>query len=428
MDTLSSESLESVETGPLYCYRHPQVETSLRCNRCNKPICAKCAMRTPVGFRCPECMQQLEERFYSQAQGDFINPYARPLTKPLITYILIGTIVLIWLAQELAGGSTNDEVLVKFGANYGPGILQQGELWRLLTSMFLHIGPRHLIFNSIGLIAFGFEIESLYGRWRYLAIYLLSGLFGSLASFAIRGWGTYSAGASGAIFGVIGMQLAFFWFYRQRMGEFGRQKRNSIFTLIAISLVLGFTVMPSDNYAHMGGLLAGFVLGYGLAPRYRVDQTSTPLRIIDEGSLLRRWWVSVAGVIVLVGGLWLALSYWSGGWWQGPLGDGFGGGIATLEFGQTVQSTLADPEGDLWAFEGEAGQRVSLRATSQAMGPYLALIDPAEEVLTESLDSGPDYAQIENYTLPISGRYFVFFIGQDERVGVYELTLSLELE
>jgi membrane associated rhomboid family serine protease len=264
-------------------------------------------------------MQQIEDRFYSQIQGEPVNPYARPLTKPLITYIMLGAIGLVWLAQELAGGSTNDQVLIRFGANYGPAILMNGEVWRLLTSMFLHIGVRHLVFNSIGLIAFGIEIEGLYGRWRYLFIYVLSGLFGSLASFALRGWGTYSAGASGAIFGVIGMQLAFFWFYRHRMGEFGRQKRKTILTLIAVSLVLGFTVLPADNYAHLGGLLAGFVLGYGLAPRYWVDNSTSPLRIIDKGSLLRRWWVALGGVIVLVGGLWLALSFWSGGWWWGPL-------------------------------------------------------------------------------------------------------------
>ncbi len=307
-----------VESEPLYCYRHPQVETSLRCNRCNKPICPKCAQRTPVGFRCPDCMLEIEDRYYSQVQGGYLLPYERPPAKPFFTYIFMGAIVLIWAAQEFAGGSTNDEVLINFGANYGPGILQ-GQVWRLFTSMFLHIGPQHLAFNCIGLLAFGFEMERLYGRWRYLVIYLLSGLFGSLASFAVRGGGTYSAGASGAIFGIVGMQAAFFLFYRHRLGEFGRQRRNMALILIGISLALGFSgIMPSDNWAHLGGFITGFIFGYLLAPRYWVDlATASSRRIVDRGSLRRRWWVPALGVATLIGGIWLALSFWSGGWWWG---------------------------------------------------------------------------------------------------------------
>lgn len=142
----------------LYCYRHPQIETSLHCNRCNKPMCAKCAQRTPVGFRCPDCMLEIEGRYYSQAKGSYILPYERPVAKPFFTYVFLGAIALVFVVEEVVGGSSNGEVLIKFGANYGPGLLQ-GELWRLFTSMFLHIGAQHLIFNSIGLLAFGFEME-----------------------------------------------------------------------------------------------------------------------------------------------------------------------------------------------------------------------------------------------------------------------------
>jgi len=197
------------EVEPIYCYRHPTVETGLRCNRCSKPICPKCAQRGPVGFRCPDCVIELEDRYYSQVQGE-LNPYDRPLHAPFFTYLLLGLNILIWAAMGLAGGSTNNEVLVRFGANYGP-LIMAGEYWRLFTSMFLHIGVQHLAFNMVGLVAFGFEMERIYGRYRYILIYLLAGLFGNVASFAIKGPFMYSAGASGAIFGVIGMNLAFFF-------------------------------------------------------------------------------------------------------------------------------------------------------------------------------------------------------------------------
>jgi membrane associated rhomboid family serine protease len=303
-------STKTAEVTPRYCYRHPQVETSLRCNRCNKPICLKCAQRTPVGFRCVECVLEIEDKYYINAKEGEINPFSHPLGKPLFSYILLGLIVIIWACMELAGGSTNSEVLIRFGANYGPLILE-GEFWRLFSSTFLHIGYQHLIFNFIALVMFGFEMERIYGHDRYLIIYFLSGLFGSLLSFAVNGPTQFSAGASGAIFGLIGLNLAFFFYYRRRLGEYARQRRKTILVLIGINLLLGYTVMPVDNMAHIGGLVAGFGLGYGLTPSYRVDLTTSPRRIIDRASLLKRWWVPILGIAVLGGGLWSAQVFWS---------------------------------------------------------------------------------------------------------------------
>jgi membrane associated rhomboid family serine protease len=302
--------IEPSEATPLYCYRHPQVETSLRCNRCNKPICPKCAQRTPVGFRCAECVSAIEDRYYIQVKDGEVNPFSRPLGKPLFSYIFLGLLVIVWASMELAGGSTNPEVLIRFGANYGSLILE-GEFWRLFSSTFLHIGIQHLVFNCIALLVFGFEMERIYGHDRYLIIYLLSGLFGSLLSFAVNGPAQFSAGASGAIFGLVGLNLAFFLYYRRRLGEYGRQRRKTILVLIGINLFLGYTVMPVDNMAHIGGLIAGFGLGYGLTPSYRVDTTTSPSRIIDRASLLNRWWVPALGLILLGAGLWGAMVFWA---------------------------------------------------------------------------------------------------------------------
>ena len=233
-----------------------------------------------------------------------------PLSKPIFTYILLAAIVAVWLLMELAGGSTNNQVLITFGANSGRHILLLGEVWRLFTSMFLHIGFAHLAFNAYALFIFGVEMERIYGPDRFIIIYILSGLFGSLASFAFRGPDVLSAGASGAIFGVIGMNLAYFIKHRDTLGQFGRQRMAGTLMIIGINLVFGFTMPGIDNLAHLGGLAAGFLLGYGMAPNYDVDRYSIPPRVMDTLSLSKRWWVPVLGAIALAGGVYLSISYW----------------------------------------------------------------------------------------------------------------------
>ncbi len=296
--------MDPAENGPTVCYRHPQVETGLRCNRCNRPICPRCARQTPVGYRCPDCIGQVQSHYTGQARN--LNPLSQGLHTPYFTPILVGSIVLIWLWMEMSGGSTNDQVLVDFGANYGPLILE-GEVWRFFTSMFLHIGLVHLIFNSFALIALGLDMERVYGPGRYIVVYVLTGLFGSLASFAQRGAYEFSAGASGAVFGVIGMDLAFFLLYRHDLGSWGRQKIRSTLWLIGINLMLGFTVVSINNTAHVGGLVSGFVLGYGLAPRYQVDPSGAR-QAIDRASLTRRWWVLALAILILALGTWWSVS------------------------------------------------------------------------------------------------------------------------
>lgn len=240
------------------------------------------------------------------------NPYLRiPLYQSFFTYILLVIIAGLWLWMTMAGGSTSGEVLVRFGANYGPLILD-GQNWRLFTSMFLHIGLTHLLFNAYALFVFGVEMERLYGPARFIVIYLLSGMFGNLLSFAVRGPNILSAGASGAIFGVIGMNLAYFMLHRESLGQMGRQRMMNTLLVIGINLVFGFTVPGIDNLAHLGGLLAGFALGYALSPRYQVvDQYTTSPRLVDSTSLLNRWWAPLGGVIVLAVGIPLVVAFWS---------------------------------------------------------------------------------------------------------------------
>ncbi len=176
-----------------------------------------------------------------------------------MTVIVINFVVLV--GMELAGGSTNPEVLLRFGAKYNP-LIWHGEWWRLFTMMFLHIGFIHLFFNSYALFVLGWAVEPFIGRLRYAALYLLSGISGSLLS-TIFSAAKISAGASGAIFGVAGAALAG---ELVRGGSFPNVLRRpygrALILFIAINLAFGFLVPFIDNSAHIGGAIAGFCLGY----------------------------------------------------------------------------------------------------------------------------------------------------------------------
>ena len=222
---------------------------------------------------------------------------ALPLGRPRLTYGLLAAIVLVFAAMTLAGGSTDTQVLVRFGAKDNV-LIAEGQVWRLFASMFLHIGVMHLVFNGYALLVLGTDVERLYGSARFLAIYLLAGLWGGLASFALSP--DLSAGASGAIFGLLGAMVAFLRRERRVFGSWGRQRLLNLLGVAALNLVLGFTVPGIDNFAHLGGLFSGAVLGWALAPRYQVawDDRYGP-HLVDRGSRLARW-----GVILLAALLW----------------------------------------------------------------------------------------------------------------------------
>lgn len=220
--------------------------------------------------------------------------------KTWATWVLLGINIVVWLAMTAAGGSTDSQVLFSFGAKYGPAILG-GEYWRLFTSMFLHIGLMHLGVNSYALYALGPEAERFYGRARFLAIYLLTGVLSSVTSYLISP--TLAAGASGAIFGLVGALGAFFIHERDVLGAPGRRRLNNLASVVVINLIIGFTVPNIDNAAHMGGLLAGFLIGWVLSPEYEVAPPGSagPARVVDRNSLARRWWVAPAALLLAVG-------------------------------------------------------------------------------------------------------------------------------
>lgn len=291
----------SVITLPtMTCYRHPTTETLLRCNRCNRPICATCSRQTDVGYRCPECIDQIHKRYLADRQGN-VNPYHAPADIPFFTYRLAAMIVAIWLLTTGERIFFNSYQILSWGMSYGPSLVA-GEYWRLLTPIFFHGNESHLLFNTIALLAFGPTMEKLYHRYRFLLIYLFAGLYGNLFSLAYYGLREFSLGASGAIFGIVGMQLAFFTRYRQEMGAAGQRQRQHLWLLIGINVLLGIAMGNVNHVAHLGGLVAGFILGYALAPRYTVDQGAKG-GLQDHASLRRRWWVFALMTVLFLAGL-----------------------------------------------------------------------------------------------------------------------------
>lgn len=180
--------------------------------------------------------------------------------KPIITYILIGINLLVFLLMYIFGaGSENIGTLLKFGALSKPHIIINNEYYRIFTSAFLHIGFLHLLFNMYALNAIGTQVENYFGRKKYLIIYFVSILISSLLSLVITPIGIISAGASGAIFGLFGALLYFGYNYR---AYFGNVILRQLLPIIIINLLIGFMSQGINNAAHIGGLVGGFLVSY----------------------------------------------------------------------------------------------------------------------------------------------------------------------
>lgn len=172
--------------------------------------------------------------------------------KPLLTYILVAVNIIMFLLVESVGSSTDIATLIAFGAKYNPLILQ-GDWWRFITPMFLHIGFLHLAMNMLALYYLGMSVERIYGTGRFFLIYFAAGIAGAIASFAFTT--SVSAGASGAIFGCFGALL---YFGVVHPSLFYRTMGANIFGVLAINLAFGLLVPMIDNSAHIGGLIGGF--------------------------------------------------------------------------------------------------------------------------------------------------------------------------
>jgi len=179
------------------------------------------------------------------------------------TYVFLVANIVIFVAMLISGAGfwhSPNEVQLHWGANFGPAT-QDGEWWRLGTAMFLHFGVIHLLLNAFSLWDAGQLVERMYGRARFVGIYLLSGLFGNLLSLVVQGNQAVAGGASGAIFGVYGAALVFLWRERAVISatEFKWLFGGGI-AFSTLTIVMGFVIPGIDNAAHIGGFVAGSLL------------------------------------------------------------------------------------------------------------------------------------------------------------------------
>lgn len=176
------------------------------------------------------------------------------------TIILVVLNVLVFLAVEFTGFSQDTVHMLDWGAAYTPCIVEEGETYRIFTSMFLHFGIEHLINNMLVLFVLGSRLERVIGSLRFAVIYFLGGIAGNVVSLLYdlkQGEAAVSAGASGAVFAVMGGMILVVLCNKGRLEDLSMRQ---ILILAVFSLYFGFTSSGVDNAAHLGGFLAGFIL------------------------------------------------------------------------------------------------------------------------------------------------------------------------
>jgi membrane associated rhomboid family serine protease len=231
------------------CYRHPRRETGVSCSNCGRPICPDCMTSTSVGMRCPECARQRTRVKTMRSVGE-----------PTATYVLIAINVLVGLGLIVGGSGGGD-----FGHNQVYDLfalsrqtVADGEWWRLVTSGFVHGAgyPNsvylHLAFNMLALWVLGGLLEPAVGRLRYVLIYFTSLLAGSLGSLLLSPAG-FTAGASGAVFGLMGAGLL----VMRRRGVSPMESGLGLWLML--NLVITFTIPNISIGGHLGGLVGGVV-------------------------------------------------------------------------------------------------------------------------------------------------------------------------
>ncbi|WP_218009071.1 rhomboid family intramembrane serine protease [Herbidospora cretacea] len=225
------------------CYRHPERETYVRCQRCDKPICPDCMQNASVGFQCVECVRE-GNKGVRQARAQFGGGH---VTVPRVTWTLLVINVLAYFAEFVF----KDEFVNLLDTS--PGHIYDGEYWRLISGAFLHLQPTsafsitHILFNMWALYAIGPELERRLGHLRFATLYLVAALGGSVAVYLFSIYP--SVGASGAIYGLFGALFVM----ARRLGYDAR----GVVWLIGINVVLTFVIPGISWQGHLGGLVVG---------------------------------------------------------------------------------------------------------------------------------------------------------------------------
>ncbi|MFS0894769.1 rhomboid family intramembrane serine protease [Microbacterium sp. 179-I 3D3 NHS] len=257
-----------------FCYRHPDRQSFVLCQRCLRTICGECQTPAAVGVICPECMKaerknrtpaqkKAERRWGSRSSGAALA--VTRSGRPVVTYVLLAVTSFIGLLQLIPGLGDVLTGQLLFAAPYlYPQLsVYPFEPWRLLTAIFVHGGFIHLALNMLALWMIGQSLEPILGRARFLALYLISGLGGSVMVACLAPT-TATVGASGAIFGMMAALLI--------IGRHIGANVTGLLVILGINFALGFFIGNIAWQAHLGGTIVGALVALILTRTKRRDQ------------------------------------------------------------------------------------------------------------------------------------------------------------
>jgi membrane associated rhomboid family serine protease len=261
------------------CYRHANRETGVSCSSCGRPICPDCMTPTPVGMRCPECARQKTK----------VRTATTLTGPPQLTYVLIAINVAAFLATMVGGGGITGRAgsVYNSGFLYGPYVAD-GDWWRIATSGFLHAGVLHIALNMYFLYFLGTLLEPAIGKVRFGLIYVVS-LFGGSLGALLLSPDSATVGASGAVFGLMGAAIL-----AMRARGIDPMQSGLGVTLL-LNLAITFLIPGIAIGGHLGGLTAGFVVGYlmfEVAERRRM-----PANLVYGVSLLLAVGLAIGAVV-----------------------------------------------------------------------------------------------------------------------------------
>lgn len=228
------------------CVNHSNQVTYVRCSRCENYICTDCMRSASIGYQCPSCASDSTPVIKGITRNRFIPSQKNTQ----VTKFLSISLLVVYVFQFLLG-----DVLIANFALFAPSVAN-GQWWLLITAGFLHGSIIHLLFNVYILWVLGSQLENIVGKAKFIIIYFGSLLGGSFASYLFSPFGSYSIGASGAIFGLMGAMLV--------VGRKRNLDISQITTLVVINVVIGFVLSGIDWRAHLGGLAAGSFIAWVL--------------------------------------------------------------------------------------------------------------------------------------------------------------------
>ncbi|TIH40858.1 rhomboid family intramembrane serine protease [Subtercola vilae] len=274
------------ETDANFCYRHPNRQSYILCQRCGKTVCPECSVQAAVGVHCVDCAREgrrSQEYNKRPALIRAARATSRSSNAPVATYSLIGLTVFVYVLQLIPGlGVTN---ALQYAGAYSQPLFGIGvEPWRMLTYAFVHnpftisspFSLLHILLNMYSLYIFGRILEPMIGRLRFLALYLLAAVGGAVAMDVLATAGQPVIGASGAIFGLMG---AFFIISRTLGGNM-----QQLVVLLVLNLAIGFLVPGIAWQVHVGGLVVGGLVGFIYMKTRRPQQQ--PVQIFASAAVL----------------------------------------------------------------------------------------------------------------------------------------------